>query len=215
MREKNYAIFGLGRFGLKVADTVSKTGASVLVADSDLEKVDQVADLYTSAVSFDMTNTTALEDVGLDNIDVLIIDLIGDLEGSIMCTMVAKQMGVDRIIATADSSRSGEVLKRLGADEVVIPEEESALRLAKTLISEDFMEYTDLGEGLCIVKVRAKDEWNNKSIRKLRLREKNGVNIIAVPDENGFCTEFSADRTIKGGEQLVLAMQKENLYQFI
>ena len=215
MAEKNYAVLGLGRYGLKVADTIAKTGATVIVADSDSEKIDNVGNRFTAAVSFDMTNAAALREIGLDNIDIVIIDLTGDLEGSIMCTMIAEESGVERIIATAANNRAGEVLKKLGADEVVIPEDESALRLAKSLISEDFMEYTDLGDGLCIVKIHVKDEWNNKSIRKLRLHERNGITIVAVQGEEGLTSEFNADFVLKSGYPIVLAMHKEALYQFV
>ena len=215
MAEKNYAVLGLGRYGLKVADTVSKTGTTVIVADSDSEKIDNIGGRFTAAMSFDMTNAEALREMGLENIDIVIIDLKGDLEGSIMCTMIAEEANVERIIATASDNRAGEVLKRLGADEVVIPEDESALRLAKSLISEDFLEYTDLGDGLCIVKIHVKEEWNDKSIRRLKLHEKNGITIVAVYGNDGLTADFSADFVLHTGTPIVLAMQKEALYQFV
>ena len=215
MAEKNYAVLGLGRYGMKVAETVAKTGVPVLIADPDPDIVDSISNRFTSAISLDLSNADALEEIGLENIDILIIDQAGNLESAIMCTMVAVESGVDQIFATADNPRSGEILKKLGVDEVIIPEDESALRLAKTHISEDFMEYTDLGEGLCIVKIRVKNEWNNKAIRKLKLREKYRVNVIAVPDEQGFTAEFSPDRILYSGETVILAMQKEDMYQFI
>ncbi|MCR4605272.1 MAG: TrkA family potassium uptake protein [Eubacterium sp.] len=216
MAERNYAILGLGRYGMKVATTVVKTGATVLVADSDSEKIDDVGYKFTSAVSFDMTNSKALREIGLENIDVAIIDLAGDLEGSITCIMAAKEAQVELIIATADRSRSVEILKKLGADEVVIPEDESALRLAKSLISEDFMEYTDLGDGLCIIKTPVLEEWNNKSIGKLRLHDQKGLTVVAVVGGDGKLTaEFDAGYVLRAGTPVVLAMQKEKIYDFI
>lgn len=215
MAEKSYAVLGLGRYGMKVADTISKTGVTVLVADSDGEKIDSVASRFTSAVSFDMTNVEALREIGLENIDIAIIDLADDLEGSIMCTIIAEECGVERIIATAAGPRAVEVLKRLGADEVIIPEDESALRMAKSLISEDFLEFTDLGDELCIVKIHAKPEWGEKSIRRLKLHEKNGIMIIAVVGDNGLTADFNADYVIHADDPIVLAMQKEDLYQFV
>ena len=215
MAEKSYAVLGLGRYGMRVAETIAKTGATVLVADSDSEKIDTVGNQFTSAMSFDMTNAAALRDIGLENIDIVIIDLAGDLEGSIMCTMIAEESGVERIIATAGSNRSGEVLKRLGADEVVVPEYESALRLAKSLISEDFLEYTDLGDELCIVKISVKEEWDNKTIRRLKLHEKNGITIVAVYGSAGLTADFTADFVLHSGVPIVLAMHKDALYQFV
>lgn len=213
--QMNYAILGLGKFGLKVADTISKTGVSILVADADTEKVDSVAGQFDSAVSLNLNNTEALQNIGLENINTVIIDLAGDIEGSIMCTMTAFEAGVDRIIATVDNKRAGEILKRLGADEVIIPEEESALRLAKTLISEDFIEYTDVGDGVCIVKIKVKDSWDNKSIRRLNLHEKNGITIVAVEVDSGLSTDFSADYVLHSGQPIVLAMKRDELYQFV
>ncbi len=215
MAERNYAVLGLGRFGLKVAETVVKTGVTMLVADSDSEKIDNVGGRFASAVSFDMTNVEALRDIGLENIDVAIVDLSDDLEGSISCVMTCVECGVEQIVATADNHRAGAVLKRLGATEIIIPEEESALRLAKALISDDFLEYTDLGDGLCIVKLHVKTEWGGKSIRKLKLHEKNGITIIAVQGEEGLTADFSADHVLNTGDPIALAMKKDALYQFV
>lgn len=215
MREKNYAVLGLGRYGMKVADTVALTGATVLVADSDIEKIDSVADRFTSAVSLDMSKADALEDIGLENIDVAIIDLASDLRASVICTMVTKECGVDHIIATAAGVRESEILKKVGADEVVIPEDESALRMAKTLISEDFLEYTDIGDGLCIVKVTAKKEWGNKSIENLQLHKKNGITVVAVTGPEGLTADYTPDWIIQPGTAVVLAMKRDALYQFV
>ena len=215
LQEKSYAVLGLGRYGRKVAETVALTGVTVLVADSDIDIVDSVSDKFTSAVSLDMTNAEALGEIGLENIDIAIIDLSGDLEASVICTMAVKDSGVDRIIATANSNHMGEILKKIGADEIVIPEEESALRLAKSLISEDFMEYTDLGDGLCIVKVLTKKEWGDKSIRSLKLHERNGITIVAVQGEDGLTSDFNADWVMEAGTPVVLAMDRESLYQFV
>ena len=214
--EKNYAVLGLGRYGMRVADTIAKTGATVLVADSDMEKIDDIGNRFTSAVSFDMTNSKALREIGLDNIDVAIVDLAGDLVGSITCIMIAKESGVERVIATADRHRSVEVLKKVGADEVVIPQDEAALRMAKALISDDFMEYTDLGDGLCIIKVHVEEGWNGKSIAKLDIHKRMGITIIAVAGSDGKLTsEFNADYILHVGDPIVLAMQKENIYNFV
>ena len=215
MAEKNYAVLGLGRFGLKVAETVVKTGVTMLVADSDTDKIDSVGGRFASAVSFDMSNVDALREIGLENIDVAVIDLSNDLEGSISCVMVCAECGVERIIATADNHRAGAVLKRLGAGEIIIPEEESALRLAKALISDDFLEYTDMGDGLCIVRLHVKSEWGGKTIRKLKLHEKFDITIIAVQGEDGLTTSFSADQVLNSGDPIALAMKKETLYQFV
>lgn len=215
MAEKNYAFLGLGIYGMKVAETVAKTGAPVLVADSDPEKIDSISGHFASAVSLDLSNADALEEIGLEHIDTLVIDQAKNLEASIMCTMVATEAGVDYIVATASDSRGAEILKKLGVNEVVIPEEESARRLAKSLISEDFLEYTDLGEGLCVIKILVRDEWKNKRINRLKLREKYGINIIGVQEGEKLTSVFSAERVLKSGEVVVLAMQKDTMYQFV
>ncbi len=213
--ERSYAILGMGRYGRKVADTMAKTGVEVLVADPDYELINECSGDFSYAVSVDMNNASALKQLGLDNIDVAIIDLSDHLEAAIMATMVAREEGVSRIIATSKNKRMGDILTKLGADEVVIPEEEAALRMAKRLISEDFLEYFDLGGNMCVIKAYPLENWVGKTLRELKLREKRGINIIAVERDGELKSAFTPDDVLESDKAVAMALTKDMIYEFV
>lgn len=215
MKESSYAILGMGRYGRKIASTIVNTGADVLIADINPDIIDQYADKYTYAVSLDLSNPRALSDIGLDHIDIVIIDLNHNMEAALMCIMVAKENGVKKVISTAKTNRTAEIMKRVGADEVIIPEDEAAIRMAKRLISEDFMEMHDLGGDLCVIKVSPKKEWVGKSLRKLRLGEQEHITVVAIEKDGKMSTDFDGDTVIFEDNMLALALQKSKIYDFV
>ena len=215
MKEKTYAVLGLGRYGMKIAETVRKTGADIIVADSDSELIAKNSNKYTYAVSLDMGNIEALSEIGLKNVDMVIIDLETSLEQSIMCVMAAKECGVEKIIATASHSTARDILLKMGANEVVIPEEEAALRMARTIISEDFMEYIDIGEGLCVIKIHPLKSWVGKNIRALQLRQNYNANVIAMEEDGVLNCQFSTETILKKEMTMVVAINKEAVMEFI
>ena len=104
MKETSYAVLGMGRYGSKLALTLAGTGAEILIADRNSQIVNEYADSVTRAVSLDLGNPVALQEIGLDLTDIVIIDLSEDLEDTIMCTMIAREKGVKTIIATPKST---------------------------------------------------------------------------------------------------------------
>lgn len=214
-REKNYAILGMGRFGRTVAETVAKTGVEILIADKDDEVISRYGDDYTYAVTVDLSNPDAIKEIGLENIDVVIIDLAGDVESAVTSTMIVKEIGVKKIYATAASKYMGDMLKKLGADEVVIPEEDTAFRLARNLISDGFMDYYVIGDDMCLIRVLPKKEWVYKTIRNLELRNKRGINIIAIEIDGVMTSDFTPDHVIEKDKLMALALNKKDIYEFI
>lgn len=216
MKESSYAILGLGRYGRRLMTLLASTGAEILIADDDSEVVNMYADKVTRAVSLDLSNPAAIEKIGLENVDITIVDLSKRLEASIMCIMVARESGVKEIIATASADRFKETMLKVGADEVVIPEDEAAVRIARRLISEDFMEYYDIGGGLCVIKAHPKKEWTGRSLMLLDLPRKENVRIIAVEQEDG-SMEMSIDPSMVLQEDSVVAIviPKSRIYDLI
>lgn len=215
MKENSYAILGLNRYGLKLAHTIALTGADVLIADENQDMINLHADNFTFAACLDLTNQNALSQIGLEQVDVAIVDLSENLEAAIVSVMVAKEQGVSKVIATAKSDRFREVLMRVGADEVVIPEDAAAAQMARLLITDDFMTYFDIGGDLCVIKVSPKREWKNKSLRQLNLPETQQINIIAIEKAGEINAAITADTIIPNDCTLVMATLKTNMYDFV
>ena len=139
--KKSIAVLGLGRYGQFLADALCRQGADVLVADDDEEIIQRFAPMVSCAVKADLNEPGAIRNLGLNDVDTVVVSMGSSLESSIMCVMVAKEMGIPHVIAKAASLRMGDILRRVGADEIVYPEKESAEATARRLLSSDFIEF--------------------------------------------------------------------------
>ena len=183
--KKSIAILGMGRFGQFLADELVANGADVLIADNDERIVNQYAGIVSEAVVVDLLDTEAVKKIGLGDMDLVVISMGSSLEASIMCISVAKELGVPRIIAKAASDRMGEILKRVGADEIIYPEKESAMQTARRVISSNVLDYFILDDNLSVISMRPEPEWIGKSLNELRLRARYHMNVAAIRDKNG------------------------------
>lgn len=182
--KKSYAIFGLGRYGIAVARELIRNGADVLAVDINEENVnDAVAEIPLCKCA-DVTDINVLNKLGIANFDVVIIAMASNLEASVMTTTLCKELGVGKVIVKCANEMHQKILNRVGADEVVFPENESGTRLAKNLISGGFVDMVELSDEIAVINIDVVKEWEGKTLIELNLRKKYGINIIAI-NENG------------------------------
>ncbi len=201
---KTYVVIGLGRFGSALARQLCKLGAEVLAMDVRSALVQQVAGDVTQAVVGDAQDKDVLRSLGVRNFDCAIIAIGDNLGASVLIAMNLKELGVPYIVCKAHDETHRKVLEKLGVDRVVIPEQEHAQRLGRSLYSHNVLDYIELSEAYGILEVPAPKPWIGKSLKELNVRAKLGVNIIAV--ENGKKTNVSppADYAIREGDLLVV-----------
>ena len=145
---KSFAVIGLGRFGKKLALSLYDMGAEVLAVDKSPEIVESVSGSVTYAIEADVSNIEAMKGIGINNMDAVVVAMGSDLTSSIMAVMSAKEQGVPKVVAKAADDRMGEILKRVGADQIIYPEEDTGLRTARKLISDTFLEFFDIDDNL-------------------------------------------------------------------
>ena len=201
---KTYLVIGLGRFGSALARQLCALGAEVLAMDVRSDLVQQVANDVTHAVVGDAQDKEVLRALGARNFDCAIIAIGDDLAASVLVTMNLKELEVPYIVCKAHDETHRKVLEKLGVDRVVIPEQEHAQRLGRSLHSHNVLDYIELSEAYGILEVPAPKSWIGKTLKELNVRAKLGVNIIAV--ENGKKTNVSpaADYCIQPGDILVV-----------
>jgi len=214
MKTKTFAVLGLGRFGMGVADELMDKGAEVLAVDRDERLIEENARKYTQAVIADLTDADEIRQLGLGSMDAVIVAMSENLEASIMCVMMAKESGVHRVIAKAGNRRKGEILKKVGADQIVFPEQESGIRTAFQLMFHDVLRFFDLTSDLVIVEMEPRREWCGKTLCELDLRKRYGINVIAFRKEDKVFDVSSENMMIQKGETLLIVMTKENLEKF-
>lgn len=201
---KSYIVIGLGRFGQTLARQLCALGAEVLAMDIHNDLVQQVADEVTHAVVGDAQDKDVLRALGVRNFDCAIVAIGSDLASSVLTVMNLKELEVPYIICKAHDETHRRVLEKLGVDRVVIPEQENAARLARSLNSHNVLDYIELSEDYGILEIPAPKAWIGKTLKDLNVRAKLGVNIIAV--ESGEITNVSpaADYRIQAGDILVV-----------
>jgi len=180
LKNKQFVVLGLGRFGISVATTLSEAGYEVMVVDQDEEKIQDISSLVTHAVQADATDVETLKALGIKNFDIAVVAIGRDIQSSIMVTLLLKEMGVAYVVAKASSELHEKVLNKLGADRIVSPEQDMGVRIATNLMSGNIMDYIQLSSEYSVVEIITLPEWKGQTLRQLNIRVKYGINIIAI-----------------------------------
>ncbi len=201
---KSCIVVGLGRFGSEVARKLYGYGCEVLAIDTCGENVQQVAEEVTHAVVGNAQDKDVLRSLSAQDFECAIVAIGDSLADSVLATMNLKELGVPRIICKAHDETHRQVLLKLGADQVVIPEQENAARLAKSLSSRNVLDYIELSAEYGIIEVPAPSAWLDKSLKELNVRAKLGVNILAVRREGKINVSPAAEFTVLAGDIMVV-----------
>ncbi len=177
---KSFLVIGLGRFGTALAVELCKQGNEVLAMDAKPERVQAVADWVTRSVAGDARDPEVLRSLGARNFDCAVVALAEDVGESALITLNLKEQGVRRVVSKANSMVHRKVLEKIGADLVVFPEQEMALRLAHNLNNGDFLNFIDLSDQYSIVERRLPQSWAGKSILELDIRAQYHLTVVAV-----------------------------------
>ena len=201
---KSYIVIGLGKFGTEAAKRLCEFGCEVLAIDRKPELVQPVSNLVTQAVVGDARDKEVLRALGAKDFECAIVAIGDNLADSVLATMNLKELGVPYIVCKASDETHRQVLLKLGADRVVIPEQEHAHRLAKNLSSPNVLDYIELSEECGIIELPAPKNWVGKSLKELNVRAKLGVNIIAVEKGGKINVSPTADYRIEASDIMVV-----------
>lgn len=201
---KQFAIIGCGRFGSSVARTLYSLGHDVLVIDKDEELVQEISDSVTHAVQADVMDEHVMRDLGIRNFDVVIISIGSNLEASIFATLISKELGVKSVIAKAQNELHGKVLKKIGADKIIFPERDMGVRVAHNLVSTNILDFIELSPDYSIVEIAAISEWEDKTLKELKLPTKYGFNVMAIKRDSCINISPYANDTILKDDILVV-----------
>ncbi len=203
-RNKQFAVLGLGRFGMSIVRTLTDNGYDVLAVDSNMNKVNAIAHYATHVVQADVTEASAMAALGLGNFDVVIVAISGDMEASIMATLTAKESGSDHVIAKAINMTHKKILEKMGADMVVLPELEMGEKVATNLITTNVIDYINLSDEYSIAEIEPLKEWVGISLSKSNIRAEYGLNIVAIKKGNRVIVSPKAEQEINENDVLVV-----------
>lgn len=174
------AIIGLGQFGRSLAVRLGRAGIDVIAVDSKLERVEDVKDEVALAVRLDATDEDDLKAQGLHEVDVLVVAIKEDFEANELVVVLAKRLKVARVVALASSPMHARILRLIGADEVILPEEEAVDKLFMRMLQPSLRNYVQLTPGYTIAEVEAPKGFIGKNLAELQIRTRYGVSVIAI-----------------------------------
>ncbi len=204
VHSKTYAVFGLGKYGSAVAKELVKIGAEVLAVDINEEKVNEAVKEIPFCKCADVTDPEVLKQLGISNIDVVVISIATNLEACVMATMLCKEMGVKTVISKGSSEMNCKILQKVGADKVIFPEQESGMRLAKNLISSGFVDILDISNNVSMVELEVRPEWENKNLLELDLRKKYSINIVSIIENGEASVLIDPEMPLKRSMRLIV-----------
>ena len=208
-----FVVIGIGNFGYYTAQHLYELGSEVMVIDSNKERIQSIKDQVSRAVVADATDREVLEHLGVPEVDVAVVSVGDRLDTSILITLYLKEMGVKEVVVKAVTVDHGKILEKIGASSVIFPERDSGVRLANSLSSPNVIEHLPLSEGYSILEIAASAKLVGKNLKELRLRNRFGVQVIAikelVPDRMHMPPD--PDFVIKDSDMLIVVGQDESL----
>ena len=201
--KQSFAVFGLGRYGTALAKELVDSGAEVLAVDSDKDIVNSVVQDIPLSKCADVTDPEVIKQLGISNVDVVVIAMATNLEASVMATMLCKEAGVKTVIAKCGNEMECKILSKIGADQVIFPEKESGLRLAKKLVNFGLVDLVELSKDASLFELKVRPEWIGKSLIELNLRKKYGFNVVAIFENEEVNTYIAPDRPLDDSMRLI------------
>lgn len=212
--KKQFAVIGLGRFGSSVCKELYKLGHEVLAIDSREEKVNDITRHSTHSVIANGTDEKALQSLGIRNFDYVIVAIGDDIQSSILCTLLLKELGVEKVWVKAQNYYHQRVLEKIGADRIVHPEQDMGIRIAQHIISEKIVDYIELSPDYSIVELIATDKVSSKSLVELNIRALYGCTILGIKRGDDINIAPTPTDQIQQGDILIVIGHKNDLKRF-
>ncbi len=179
-QEKVFAVIGLGIFGRQVCATLTDHGASVIAMDNDPAKVERIKETVTQAVLVNATDGDSLALAPLEDVDVAVVAMGDSVEASILATTLLKRQAIPYVVARAISTVHAQVLKQVGADEVINVELDAGLRLGNRLVAPRILEQVSLSSGVSVAEMHVPGPVVGKSLAELALRGRYQISVISI-----------------------------------
>ncbi len=212
--KKEFVVIGLGRFGGSIVNELVDMNVDVMAIDISPERVEDFAQIATTAVAADTTDESALRSLGIRNFEHVVVAIGENIQASILTTLILKEIGVKRITVKAQNDYHAKVLQKIGADQVVHPERDMGKRIANNLVSNNILDYLELSDEYSIVEIRANEKIAGSTLIDLNIRAKYGVNVLAIKRDKQILVSPQAIEQIKLNDILIAIGSDVDIHRF-
>lgn len=225
MTHRKILVIGLGRFGTSIVETLWEARAEVIAIDSLAESVDAVKDRTSASFVGDGTNQKVLVSIGASDVDAAIVTFGEDFEASVLCVAGVKALGVKHIVARAATQRQADVLRAVGATQVLQLEHEMGMRVASDLVTPVAVDLMDFAHGYRVVPWIAQGPLVGKTLAEAELRKRFEINVLgfrrksdgvgATPGPRPKLALPTPTYVIAEGDTLLLVGEDANVGRFV
>ncbi|RMI01050.1 MAG: TrkA family potassium uptake protein [Calditrichaeota bacterium] len=212
-KRRSVAIIGISTFGYYLCKYLSDAGVEILAVDMDEKRVDAVKSFVHKAVIADARDRKVLRELGIEEMDEVVVSVGEDIAASILIVVHLRDMGIRDIVAKATSEDHARVLELIGASEIFFPERDTALRVAYTLYSPKLLDFISLEQDYSIVEFCPPSSWSGKTLAELDLRRNYQVQVIMVKETvpENFIMIPGGDYVVKDSDVLTVLGKNEDL----
>lgn len=214
-KPREFVVVGLGRFGSSVAETLTQYGHDVLGIDCSAERVQHLSRDLPHIVQLDATNAEALRQIGIGQFETAVVAISSDFESNLLATVLLRRFGVGHIITKARTRLQKTILLEVGAAQVILPEHDAGVHLARRLSSQHFIDFLEIKDGISIVEVMAPNHLVGCTLAESHLRQRLGLNVIAVNRGKSMVPNPQANFRIEEGDVLLVLGRIEDAEQLI
>ena len=210
---KKYATIGLGNFGFYVTRTLFEEGHDVIAVDKNGDRVQKIRPYCSQAILGDATQKDMIKTLGLEEMDAVVISMGGNANTATLITLYLKEFGVKRIVVKATNEDHGRILSKVGATDVISPEKDMAIKVARSLATPDILDYIPMSGDYIIAEVAPINTFVGKSLAELQLRSKYKINVIGIKElvPENFILVPPANFVIKHSDVLLVIGKREDI----
>lgn len=202
--KKQYAVFGLGSFGESVAVALQKLGCEVIAVDNHMDRIEEISSQVSYAMKADFGDPDVIQSLGTRNLDGVVVGVSENMEASVMAVLVSKEIGVPYVLAKAKNDLHAKILKKIGADAVILPEEEMGRRIAKNLMSANFADWISLSPEYSIMEISIPQKWVGRSLRELDVRRTYDINVVGIKEGEKVEVNPDPEKPLRAGTIVIL-----------
>ncbi len=214
MKKIQCAVIGIGRFGASLIRELIDLDYEVLAIDNNSERVHKASEIATKAVEADAMDETVLRALGILNFDIVFVAIGENMQANILTTILLKELGAKRIIAKAQDDLHGKVLAKIGADLVVYPERDMAIKIARSLFSSSILDYLELSPKYSLVELYPPPSLENRSLIESNIRKKHQINILAIRRNDEIIVSPHPNERFQAGDVLVILGENKAIQSF-
>ena len=214
LSHKQYAVLGLGRFGLEMVKSLSALGCQVLAVDEQEEMTNSVIGIATHTATADVSDEAVLRSLDIDSFDAVVIAIGDNIQASIVCALICKELGAKYIVAKAKNDKHEKILEKIGVDKIVVPEADTASRTANMLYNPNISDIVEMQDGYSVAQIQLPESWMGKDLKSLDLRNTSNINVLFVIGLDGVFVPDS-DTKFAEGNKVVIGGLTDDVDRFL